>query len=107
MLISVDDRLLSSLVGPEDARAEFLRVCAQRIASGESKYGPVRSDARNRCAEALEELFDAYNYLVPIMLAKHPGIKNCPEWSDAVFKVWRAYRAVKKLQAVELKMEAK
>ena len=86
--------------------AEFLQICAERIASGEAKYGPVRADERNRCQEAKEELYDAYNYIVPIMLRKHPRIKLTDEWQNAVVALYRAYRAVVALQAVERRYEA-
>jgi hypothetical protein len=91
----------------KDMHVDFLRVCAERIASGESKYGRVRADDRNRCREAREELYDAWNYLVPIMLVKHPRIKTTDEWSAAVTAVYRAYKAVCALEKVEAVYETR
>ncbi len=91
----------------ENQSAEFLKVCSDRIKDGEEKYGPVRSDDRNRCGEAIEEIYDAFNYTVPIMLAKHPKIKETAEWEWAVTSIYRAYKALLELQKVEVEMEQK
>ena len=85
--------------------SEFLRICRERVASGEPKYGPVRADARNRSKEALEECYDIANYLYPIMLKKWPKIKDTPEWQEAIRLNFRLYKALLKLQKVEQEME--
>lgn len=91
----------------ENQSAEFLKICADRIKDGEAKYGKVRSDERNRCKEAIDEIYDAFNYTVPIMLAKHPKIKETAEWEWAVTSIYRAYKALLELHKVEVDMEQK
>ena len=91
----------------EKQSSEFLRICNERIKQGEPKYGPVRSDDRNRCQEAIEEIFDAFNYTVPIMLVKHPKIKETAEFEWAVTSIYRAYKSLLELQKVEIEMEQK
>ena len=85
----------------------FLKVCAERIQKGEAKYGPVRADDRNRCQEAIEEIQDCFNYVVPIMLAKHPKIKETAEWEWAVTCIYRTYKALVELKPIEDEMESK
>lgn len=86
---------------------EFLKVCAERIKKGEAKYGPVRADDRNRCQEAIEEIYDSFNYTVHLMLAKHPKIKETAEWEWAVTCIYRAYKALVELKTIEDEMESK
>ena len=89
-----------------DTVSVFLGECRERLVKGEATYGPVRADNRNRCAEALDEARDAYNYIVPIMLVKHPTIKNTPEWQGTVSCIYRLYKALKKLEVVEKVLES-
>jgi len=91
----------------ENKRVEFLKICGERIAAGEEKYGPVRSDDRNRCQEAIDEVHDCFNYTVPIMLAKHPSIKETIEWGLAVKCIFKLYIALDELKAVEVELEKK
>lgn len=86
---------------------EFLKVCAERILNGDAKYGKVRSDDRNRCQEALEENYDCFNYTVPIMLAKHPKIKETAEWEWAVTCIYRTHKALIDLKVIEDEMQNK
>ena len=96
-----------TVLNMEDKKAEFLKICAERIADGEAKYGPVRSDERNRSQEAIEEVYDAFNYVVPIMLAKHPSIKETIEWGVAVKCIFRLYIALEELKTAEIELENK
>ncbi len=84
---------------------EFLKFCREGIEAGEAKYGPVRADERNRSKEAIEETRDIFNYLVPLMLVKHPKIKLHAEWEQAVTLTYRLYRALRELQRVEERFE--
>lgn len=89
-----------------DSISLFLGECRERLKAGEATYGPVRADERNRCKEALDEVRDAYNYIVPILLAKHPSIKKTAEWQGTVALIYRLYKALKKLETTEKILEA-
>lgn len=89
----------------ENQYDEFLKVCAERILDGEKKYGPLKADSRNRCQEAIEEVHDAFNYVVPIMLVKYPDIKMHPEWETCVTLIYRLYKALVQLKTVEDELE--
>lgn len=88
-----------------DVSGEFLRICKERLDAGEAKYGPVRADDRNRSREAIEEIWDSFNYIVPIMLAKHPRMKLQREWEHAVTLCYRLYKTLLELEKVEKGME--
>ena len=46
----------------EEADAEFVRVAAERMEKGESKYGPLKFLGVDTLDEALQELVDFSNY---------------------------------------------
>ena len=91
----------------EKQSSVFLKACEERIKKGEPKYGPVRADERNRCKEAIEEVYDVHNYIVPLMLKKWPKIKETVEFEWAVISTFRLYRALLELQKIEVEMEQK
>ncbi len=88
-----------------DVSGDFLRICKERLDAGNEKYGPVRADERNRSREAIEENYDIFNYLVPIMLAKHKAMKLQREWEHAVTLNFRLHKALLELEKVEKAME--
>ena len=87
-----------------EAARDFLAICARRITEGEEKYGPVRDDPRIRAREALAETFDVYNYAGPILLAKHPELKNHPARLEVLRCNFKTYMALLWLEKVEMEL---
>lgn len=85
--------------------SEFLRTCRERILKGEAKYGPVRSDPRNRSREAMEEAYDIQNYIDPILMAKFPQLRNHPARINAIYYNFQTYKCLLELEKAEKELE--